>query len=54
MPSRSSGDYLSNAILQSVEDGRYPEDEGVISAELLPPALTGLLDLLEQARADVK
>ncbi|KAL9118319.1 MAG: hypothetical protein Q9187_005137 [Circinaria calcarea] len=54
MPSRSSGDYLSNAILQSVEDGRYPEDEGVISAELLPSALKGLLDLLEQARADVK
>lgn len=54
MPSRSSDDQLSNAILQSVEDGFYPEDEDVVSAELPPSALTSLSELLEQARTDVK
>lgn len=54
MPSRSSDDHLSNAILQSVEDGLYPEDEDIVSAKLPPSALTSLSELLEQARADVK
>ena len=54
MPSRVSVEETSQAIFHSVEDGTFPEDEQIISAELSSTALNSLSELLEQARADVK
>ena len=54
MPPQISDDQLGHALLQSVKDGSYPEDETIISAELPSSALAGLSELIEVARADVK
>ena len=51
---RVSDEVLSQAIFNSINDGSYPEDEEVVTAELTPSALDRLADLLEQARAEVK
>ena len=42
------------ALLGNVQNGNYPESEEVISAELPPAALVSILELLKQARSDVK
>ena len=54
MTSPRSDDVFGQALLQSVRDGTYPEGEEVISAELPSSALPVVVDLLEQARSDVK
>ena len=54
MPSNSSDQQYGQALLDSVRNGSYPESEDVISAELPPTAIPGILKLLKQAREDVK
>jgi centromere/kinetochore protein ZW10 len=54
MPSKIPEKELGDAILQSVEHGVYPESEDVASAELPPPALPDLLEVIGKAREDVK
>ncbi len=54
MPSTVSDKQLQQAVLESVQDGAYPESEAVISAELPPTALSGLLARFEQAREDLR
>lgn len=54
MPSKIPDHHYGQALLDSVQDGSYPESEEIISAELPPPAIPGILNVLEQARNDVK
>lgn len=54
MPSQISDDAFGHALLQSIQDGGYPDAEEVISAELPSSALPLILELLGQARVDVK
>ena len=54
MPSRISDDQLGQAVLQSVQDGRFPEEEAVITAKLQTAAFAGLSELLEVAQDEVK
>ena len=54
MPPHISDDQFSHAVLDSVQNGTYPDAEAVISAELPNSALTKVLALLEQAREDVR
>ena len=54
MPSQISDDAFGQALLHSIQDGSYPEAEEVISAELPSSALPVILELLGQARVDVK
>ncbi|MCJ1395890.1 hypothetical protein MMC18_008776 [Xylographa bjoerkii] len=45
---------LSDAVFRAVQDGVYPEEETIVSAELPSSAFDSLLKLLEQARTEVK
>ena len=54
MPSQISHDAFGQALLHSIQDGGYPEAEEVVSAELPSSALPMVLELLTQARVDVK
>ncbi|OCK75915.1 hypothetical protein K432DRAFT_446386 [Lepidopterella palustris CBS 459.81] len=54
MPPRISEEELGNVILKSVEYGAYPESEHVASAELPPAALPNLLEVIGNARENVK
>jgi hypothetical protein len=54
MPPILTDKVLTDAVFSSVDDGTYPENEKVISAELPTSALNNLSELLEQARIDVK
>ena len=54
MPSSVPDSELSEAIFQAVQDGSYPEDELIVSAELPSSAVKQLSELLDEARADVK
>ena len=54
MPSQIPDQQLSEAVYHAVQDGAYPEDEAVGSAELPSSAFDNLQALLEKARAEVK
>ena len=54
MPSSPSDERLEQAILKSVKDGLYPEEEAVLSAELPSSALGSLEELLQNARKEVE
>ncbi|KAI9724473.1 MAG: hypothetical protein M1812_000541 [Candelaria pacifica] len=54
MPSTVTDKQLQQAVLQSVQDGAYPDSEAVISAELPSSALPGLLARFKQARERFK
>ena len=50
MPSQILDRQYGNAILQSVQNGSYPDPEDLISSELPPSTLPGVVDLLDSAR----
>jgi centromere/kinetochore protein ZW10 len=54
MAATASNEELSQAILQQVEYGAYPDSENVASAEIPPSALPALLDAINKAREGVK
>ena len=54
MTSKVLDEQLSDAVFRAVQDGVYPEEETIVSAELPSSAFDSLLELLEQARAEVK
>ena len=54
MPSAVSDCHYAQAVLDSVQNGSYPESEEVIAAELPPKAIPSVLKLLAQARNEVK
>ena len=54
MTSQFSDGRLSEAVFRAVQDGVYPEEETIVSAELPSSAFDSLQQLLEQARAEVK
>ena len=54
MPSHITTQQYSQAVLEHVQTGAYPDSEEVISAEFPPSALPEVSKLIEQAREDVK
>ncbi|MCJ1281998.1 hypothetical protein MMC26_001321 [Xylographa opegraphella] len=54
MTSEVLDEQLSDAVFRAVQDGVYPEEETIVSAELPSSAFDSLLELLEQARVEVK
>jgi len=54
MPSKLFEQHHGQALLDSIQNGSYPESEGVISADLPSTAIPDILKLLKQAREDVK
>ena len=54
MPSHITTQQYSQAVLEHVQTGVYPESEEVISADFPPSALPEISKLVEQAREDVK
>lgn len=54
MPSHITDHTFGQAIVDSVYNGSYPESEEVVSAELPQSALPTILELIDQAREDVK
>ncbi|KAL9614156.1 MAG: hypothetical protein Q9167_001366 [Letrouitia subvulpina] len=54
MSSNISPHQLGAAVLDLVQTGAYPDEEDVVAAELHPPALTVALQLLREAREEVK
>ncbi|KAI9660874.1 MAG: ribosome biogenesis protein ytm1 [Trizodia sp. TS-e1964] len=54
MPPQANYHQLGNAILQSVQNGAYPESEDIVSADLPSAALPAVIGLVEQAAEDLK
>lgn len=54
MPSQISDHQYGQAVVESVYNGTYPESEEVISGTLPESALPTILNLIDQAREDVK
>lgn len=54
MPSHISDHQYGQAVVDSVYNGTYPESEEIISGNLPQPALPIILNLVDQAREDVK
>lgn len=54
MSSTASHEELSQAILQQVQFGAYPESENVASADIPSEALPGLLDAIGKSRDGIK
>lgn len=54
MPPQVSDEQLGQAILESAKDGSYPSSEEVISADVPASALPVALQLLRDAREEVK
>lgn len=54
MPSTIADQHHGQALLDSIQNGSYPESEEVISADLPSTAIPDILELLKQARKDVK
>jgi centromere/kinetochore protein ZW10 len=54
MSSQVSTEKLGNAILQSVEQGAFPQDEHVASASVPSNALPKLLEVVGRAKDDTK
>lgn len=54
MSSQTTTVQLAEAVLDFVKDGRFPDSEDIISAELTPPSFNATIDLIVKAREDVK
>ena len=54
MPSPATSTELCRAIVDSVQQGRYPDSEDIVSAPLPPSAFSDALKLLDNARDQVK
>ncbi|KAK3045316.1 hypothetical protein LTS18_014050 [Coniosporium uncinatum] len=54
MSSNPSEDELVQAVLQTIDNGAYPESEGIASAELPVGVLPKLLDAVNQARSNTE
>jgi len=54
MTSTVSNEILSNAIVQAIETGAYPDDEDVVSSAIGPAVLPGVLQELGKARQRVQ
>lgn len=54
MPSNLLDRHHGQALLDSIQNGSYPESEEVISANLPSTAIPDILELLKQAREDIK
>lgn len=54
MPSQISHREYAEAVLNSVGSGAFPESEEVTSGDLPPSALPTALNLIDEARDDVK
>ena len=54
MSSRITPQQYSQAVLEHVQSGAYPESEDLVSAELPPSALPEVSKFIEQARENVK
>lgn len=54
MSSQPTALQLAEAVLNSVRSGQYPDSEEIISAEVTPPVFSVALELLSNARDDVK
>jgi len=54
MPPKISDDQLGDAILQSTEQGSFPQDGDVASATVPSSALPELLEKVGKAREDAK
>ena len=54
MPSQISHHEYAEAVLNSIESGAFPESEEVISGNNSPSALPTVLNLIDEARDDVK
>ena len=54
MPSHISDHQYGQAVVESVYNGTYPESEELVSANLPQSALPVILNLVDQAREDVK
>ena len=54
MPSQISHREYADAVLNSVGNGAFPQSEKVISGVFPPTALTTILNLIDEARDNVK
>lgn len=54
MPSQISHREFADAVLNSVGSGAFPESEEVVSGVFPPSALPTVLNLIDEARDDVK
>lgn len=54
MPSGTSASQLGKAVLDSVQNGTYPDSEDIISADFPSSAFSQALELLDNARAEIK
>lgn len=54
MPSQISHREDAESVSNSVRSGAFPESEGVISGDLPPSALPTVLNLIDEARDDIK
>lgn len=54
MPLHIADHEYGQAVVESVKNGTYPESEEVLSGNLPQSALPTILNLLDQAREDVK
>lgn len=54
MPLHISDHQYGQAVVESVYNETYPESEEVVSGSLPQSALPNILNLLDQAREDVK
>ena len=49
-----SDTQISQALLQSLKDGTYPESEDIVSADLAASAFSTELQFIQDARDEVK
>ncbi|KAL9007094.1 MAG: hypothetical protein Q9188_000129 [Gyalolechia gomerana] len=54
MPSGTSASQLGKAVLDSVQNGTYPDSEDIISADFPSSAFSQALKLLDNAHAEIK
>ncbi|KAL8695508.1 MAG: hypothetical protein Q9218_000086 [Villophora microphyllina] len=54
MPSKISSERLGKAIVDSVQDGTYPDEEDIISAQFPPSAVPDALKLFDDARNQIQ
>ena len=54
MPSKAAEQQYAQVLFDSIHNGSYPESEDAVSADLPSTAIPHVLELLKQAREDVK
>ena len=54
MPSKLAEPQYAQVLFESIHNGIYPESEDAVSEALPSTAISGVLELLKQAREDVK